>query len=335
VIDTPSETTTLLAVYKRVTKSAPVIATGAAEGNGPLVKTFDVQGRLQSQFFAFNANDRGGVTVASEDFNGDGVADVAAGAGPGATPVVRIFDGATGLTLESFTVYEPEFTGGVSVDAADFTGDGVPELVVTPGFGGGPRVRILDARTGATIADFYGIADDAFRGGARASAGDVNGDGTPDLVVSAGEGGGPRVAGWDGKKLASNAYERLFADFFAFDSSLRGGAFVSLGELDGDNYADIVMGAGIGGGPEVRVRSGAQSNGEQAAQMSSFFADAEFIRDGVKVLARDLDGDGKSEIITASGVNGNAPVSVFDARGARIAGFNAFDELIPRGVSVG
>ena len=46
------------------------------------------------------------------------------------------------------------------------------------------------------------VPEDAnFRGGARAAVGDVNGDGTPDLLVAAGFGGGPRVAIYNGKTV--------------------------------------------------------------------------------------------------------------------------------------
>src|SRR5205085_1373670 len=73
----------------------------------------------------------------------------------------------------------------------------------TPAQGGGSRVRVFGVAGGsaAVKADFFGIDDPAFRGGARAAAGDVNGDGTPDLVVAAGFGGGPRVSVLDGRTV--------------------------------------------------------------------------------------------------------------------------------------
>lgn len=64
-------------------------------------------------FMAFATEFRGGVRVASVDLNGDGKAEVIAGAGPGGTPEVRIFDGATGQLTTSFLAYSASFTGGV------------------------------------------------------------------------------------------------------------------------------------------------------------------------------------------------------------------------------
>src|SRR5207248_3357299 len=117
--------------------------------------------------------------------------------GPGGGPRVRVFDGRDGSNLAELLAFEPTFTGGVYVAAGDITGDGIAEIVVTPDPGGGPRVRVFSGQTLAPVTDFFGIADPAFRGGARAAVADVNGDGTPDLIVSAGFGGGPRIAGFD------------------------------------------------------------------------------------------------------------------------------------------
>ena len=85
------------------------------------------------------------------------------------------------------------------VAAGDLTGDGVADLVITPDEGGGPRVRVFNGAGFGQVADFFGIDDPNFRGGARAAVGDVNGDGVGDLLVAAGFGGGPRVAVFDGQ----------------------------------------------------------------------------------------------------------------------------------------
>src|SRR5438477_507722 len=116
------------------------------------------------------------------------------------------------------------------------------------------RVRVFSGKGFSQLADFLGIDDPAFRGGARAAVGDINGDGAGDLVVAAGFQGGPRVAGFDGKSLASGPV-KLFADFLAFEPELRNGSFVAVGDLDGDGFAEVIAGGGPGGGPRVRALS--------------------------------------------------------------------------------
>jgi hypothetical protein len=69
--------------------------------------------------------------------------------------------------------------------AGDLNGDNVADLVVSPDQGGGPRVRVFSGEDNfAPLADFFGIADANFRGGARVAVGDVNGDGVDDLIVA-------------------------------------------------------------------------------------------------------------------------------------------------------
>jgi hypothetical protein len=48
------------------------------------------------------------------DVNGDGRDDIITGAGPGAGPHVKVFDGASGAEIQSFLAF-PGFAGGVSV----------------------------------------------------------------------------------------------------------------------------------------------------------------------------------------------------------------------------
>ena len=202
--------------------------------------------------------------VAVGDVNNDGVADLVTAVGPDAQPglpaisQVSVYDGATGALLKSLTPFESGFTGGLFVAVADLDGDGYADLVLTPDQGGGPRVQVLSGKSSTPLVpDFFGIADPAFRGGARPALADVNGDGTPDLIVAAGFGGGPRVAVFNGLSLLPGGVPgRLLPDFFAFESTLRNGAFVAGGDLDGDGLAEVVAGGGPGGGPRVLALSG-------------------------------------------------------------------------------
>ena len=153
----------------------------------------------------------GAVRTALGDVNGDGTADLIAGAGPGGQRVV-VYDGVTNGLLADFLPFEASFAGGVYVSAGDVNQDGRAEVVVTPDRTGGPRVSVFngtDLAAGNTvrIADFLGLADrsgvldTAFRGGARTAVADVNGNGFLDVIVAAGFGGGPRVTIWDGGNL--------------------------------------------------------------------------------------------------------------------------------------
>ncbi len=124
------------------------IVVGAGEGGAPRVRVFRIDGTSPLDFYAFDSGLRTGVTVAAV---GDGVA---AGAGVGGGPVVKVFNGRTGGERAITFAYGPTFRGGVTLAGGDLDGDGRPELVTAPGPGGGPLVRVFDATTLADRGSF-------------------------------------------------------------------------------------------------------------------------------------------------------------------------------------
>ena len=237
------------------------------------------------------------------DVTGDGVEDTVVGTGPGRPSRVAVIDGATGKVVFAAAPFEPSFAGGVYLAAGDVNGDGKADIAVGADLGGGPRVLVYDGATGAVRADFLGIDDAKFRGGARVALGDVNGDGRADLMVAAGVGGGPRVAVWDGASLtATSPPTRLVADFFAYEETLRDGAYVAAGDVDGDGHADLILSGGPLGGPRVTVWSGAALAAAGPASpvvLADYFAADPKLRTGARVAAKDLDGDGRADLVTA------------------------------------
>jgi len=88
------------------------IVTGAGEGGGPHVQVFDgVTGAVRLSFMAYEPSFGGGVRVAVGDVNGDGRADIIAGAGPGRPAAVRVFDAATGAQLSDVLPYGTSSAG--------------------------------------------------------------------------------------------------------------------------------------------------------------------------------------------------------------------------------
>jgi autotransporter-associated beta strand protein len=287
-------------------------AVGPDAGGGPIVRVFTPDGKPTIDLPVFEPDFGGGVRTAVADVTGDGTPDVIVGTGVGREAEVRVYDGVTNSLARTFTPFGT-FEGGVFVATADFNGDGFADVVVTPDEGGGPRVVIFSGKDGAVLANFYGIDDPNFRGGARAAAGDVNGDGTPDLVVAAGFGGGPRVSVYDGTTLGGTP-TTLVHDFFVFEQSLRNGVYVTAGDLDGDGKADLIFGGGPGGGPRVFTLSGAEmlkGNDGPTAVLADFFAGNPDNRGGVRVAAKDLDGDTKADLVVGDGAGAGSHVTVY------------------------
>ncbi len=155
-------------------------------------------------------------------------------------------------------------------DIGAFEFNPAPPLLVTgAGAGGGPHVRVFNAATGQEVIGFFPYPA-GFTGGARVAMGDVNGDGIPDLITGAGPGGGPHVQVFDGAALLKGQLINLYS-FFAYAAGFTGGVFVAPADLNGDGKADIITGAGPGGGPHVQVFDGA-TGANLASPVGSFFA---------------------------------------------------------------
>jgi hypothetical protein len=279
----------------------PEFAVGSGAGGPQAVRFFNANGTERFITAAFPGSP-GGVRTATGDFNGDGVTDVVIGTGPGSVTGVAVLDGATGNELFRTQPFESQFTGGVYVAAGDLSGDGTPDLVITPDQGGGPRAIVLNGKGFNQITSFFVIDDVNFRGGARAAIGDVNGDGRSDLVASAGFRGGPRIAGYDGKSIGASP-RKIFADFFLFEETLRNGAFVAVGDIDGDGFADVIGGGGPGGGPRILAYSGKSLLTNAYITRANFFAGDPNARGGVRVAVKNLDGDNKADIVVGAGDN--------------------------------
>lgn len=159
----------------------PYVAVGAAQGGAPLVRIYDgALNPVTEAFHAYDAKFLGGVNVAVGDLDGDGSPDVAAGAGTGGGPHVRVFNKDKAL-MAQFFAYDQRFRGGVHVALGDVDGDGVQEIVTGPGFGGGPHVRVWNAR--AQVESQFFAYDAKKNAGARVSVGDIDGDGKLEILA--------------------------------------------------------------------------------------------------------------------------------------------------------
>lgn len=221
-----------------------ILSRGA--GVGPGVRAYD--GRTGDQlrsFFAYASTFLGGVYVAAGDVNGDGAADIITGAGAGAAPHVKVFDGRTGSEIRSFFAYDVEFTGGVTVASGDLDGDGRAEIVTGAAAGGGPHVKVFSGASGAELHSFYAF-DLAYTGGIHVAVAADGKSFAASRMASAGAGGGPHVKVFDGVSATE------LGGFSPFGEDFTGGVTVAAGDVDGDGVSELLVGASVSGeGPTV------------------------------------------------------------------------------------
>ena len=178
------------------------------------------------------------------------------------------------------------------------------------------HVKAFDGATNAQTQSFF--AYPSFIGGVRVAAGDVNNDGFDDIVTGAGPGGiGGHVKVFDGVTGAE------IRSFFAFTPSFTGGVFVGSGDINGDDFADIIA-AVDSTSSHVKVFDGTTN-----AEIRSFLAYGGFTG-GVRVGSGDVNNDGFADIITGAGPGApGGHVKVFDGvTGAEIRSFLSYGSSV-------
>jgi hypothetical protein len=200
-----------------------------------------------------------------------------------------------------------------------------PADVIASGAGAGSRPMVQLYRPDGTIRSEFFAFDPSFTGGVSLAMADVNADGVADVVTVAGAGGGPHVKVYDGKSLdklfdptqphpAVIVELTVLNSFFAYAPGFTGGVSVAAADVDADGHADVITGAGAGGGPHVKVFSG-----KTGQEIRSFFAFDSTFRGGVNVAAGELqegrtNGREHADILVGSGPGMVATVRGFDGK---------------------
>jgi hypothetical protein len=195
------------------------IVVGRGSGDSQIRVFSGRTGAVIRDFDAFGPAEPDGVRVGVADVNGDGFADIIAGAGPGAPPTVQVFNGATLAVLATFDAYAGWIGDGIYVAGGDVNGDGFGDIITGAGAGGGPHVRVFDGVTFTELASFFAF-DPAFPGGVRVAAADLNGDRQAEIITGMGPGGQPSVRVFD---LEAG----MLGDFLAYDAAFTGGVYVA------------------------------------------------------------------------------------------------------------
>jgi len=286
-----------------------------------------------AKFVGESYYDLAGTSVASAgDVNGDGYDDILIGApednegGSNAGAAYLILGPVSG-TIDLGTAHAKILgrswsSAGTSVaSAGDVNGDGYDDILIgapTGSTGGraflvyGPVSGTVDLNGNANYFEFDGVGGSDAVGCSVAGVGDVNNDGETDILIGASsddEGGESAGAAYliYGPLSTNNNY-MLLSDanikFVGEDGDDRAGHSVaSAGDVDGDGYSDILIGALGNQGHGAYLFYGPVNPGT----VNLSYADAQFVGfDGLGVSvasAGDVDADGDSDILIGANYN--------------------------------
>jgi hypothetical protein len=239
------------------------------------------------------------------DVNGDGFPDFIVGAPGDSTNgtesgTVKVFSGRDGSVLYVLRGSAAgAFFGGSVSSVGDVNQDEFPDFIV--GANGADSATVFSGKNGSILYTLHGTSPGIYFGDSVSGAGDVNGDGFPDIIVGAprdnkngAESGSATVfSGRDGSILYT-LYGRSAGNRF-------GWSVASAGDFNHDGHADVIVGApfddfrGTDSG-SIRVFSGVDGSPLVTAYGHS---PGEWF--GVSVFGvGDINGDGFSDFLVGS-----------------------------------
>lgn len=287
-----------------------VVVTPNNDG-GPQTRVFEEDGTVVGSWFSYATDLRGHFEAVSADIDADGADEYVTVPGVGFGSQVRAFE-ENGTIKNQFFAYDTGYRGGLKISAADLDADGDDDIIVGPAQDGSKmntRAYTWDATASQfTLLDWFWFGGTDNTGIAYLTTGDVDADGTPEVI---GTDGGSNVYVYDyttagGFANFGDNSATATESFVPYDASAK--AHVKTGDLDGDGDDEIITAVLEDGGPNLRAY---RWSGTTFDLVDWKMTHNEGFHGGLNLAVGDVDGDGRAEVTVAPRSEGGPNVRTY------------------------
>lgn len=249
-------------------------------------------------------------------------------------------------------------TGGNQTVTATDTNRLLPSLIAVSQSGGTaptsrqmepdsarPAVELQNPFTGETLGSFLAY-EPGFRGGVQVSLGDLDGDGSPEVMAAPGAGRSGEIRVFTVKSTSAGALSITrdsARSLQPFGKHYRGGLVVASGDFDGDGLADIAVARSNGSG-RVRVYVSRPTSAEKFLRYRTFKPQVGNNPGPITLAAGDFGSfgngiadagvaDGRFELVVGGGIGVEARIQIRDVSRRNAPMLNQID--LPRATRVG
>ena len=262
---------------------------------------------------------------------------IAATAGATSQPSVQIINSVTGQTIQTLTnVYPAGYSGGVQVAIGYVVaGSGIPDVIVAPGVGEAPMVKVYSVLTGQLVEQFLAQSS-TYNYGLQVAVGDVLGNGLQDIVTAPLVGvANVNVFLNTGSTTAPfKAYSSSTPTIKAFSniSGYTGGVGgLAVGNVtnnpatagDPAGAGDIIVGTGTGTKAIAQVFNYASNGASSTPALTITPNFSSTVTGGLSLAVADVNGDGVPDLVMGAGSNGGSLVDIWSGKTKTISQFTA------------